>query len=92
MYSFNIKYLIICVHCRAQTEEYDYEKDEDDPRSDGEVDLNEKESECDNSINLDDEDNTLMNQIKSENLKDDIVEKSNRSEKDYSGIIIDVTE
>lgn len=77
---------------RAQAEECDYEKDEDDPISDGEADVNEKQSECGNSIDLEDGDNTSINQMDSENSIDDTVEKLNRSEKDYSGIIIDVVE
>lgn len=55
--------------------------------------MNEKQSECDTSVNLEDADITSVNdQMDSENSIDESVEKLNRSEKDYSGIIIDIVE
>lgn len=75
---------------RAQTEEYDYEKDEDDPMSEEEAEMNEKQSECDNSTNIESQPiknkhNTSDSEINIEDVNEDFV-----NNKDYSQIVIDV--
>ncbi|VVC30096.1 RNA polymerase, alpha subunit,RNA polymerase, N-terminal,RNA polymerase Rpb1, domain 4,RNA polymerase [Cinara cedri] len=80
---------------KAQTEEYDYEKDEDDPQSDGEIEINEKQSECNNSVILesqtkDIDDESIMdpsnNNINQTDLNEEVIKK------DYSGIVVQVIE
>lgn len=76
---------------RAQTEEYDYEKDEDDPVSDEEAEISEKQSECDNLTSIENQHfkskhNTSDSEINIEDENsEDFVNK-----KDYSQIVIDV--
>lgn len=76
---------------RAQTEEYDYEKDEDDPMSDEEVEINEKQSECDDLTNVESQPikikhNTSDSEI---NIEDDNIDDFVNN-KDYSQIVIDI--
>lgn len=82
---------------RAQAEEYDYEKDEDDPISDEEAEMNEKQSECDNSINLEDqpnlkEDNISINEMNMNNKINKSLMNLNKYEKDFAEIMVDVVE
>lgn len=66
---------------RAQTEEYDYEKDEDDPKSDGEAEIIEKQSECNSSFDQED---------KHINGEDGEINIQDNSERDYNEIIVEV--
>jgi len=82
---------------RAQTNEYDYENDEDDPGSGRETEDNDNYSECNNSINVENlldkyEDNKSVNEMTISDKTDIALMKINNDEKNYSEIMVDVTE
>lgn len=82
---------------RNQTEEFDYEKDEDDPESDGEAEIDEKQSEYNNSVNLEDhvikdEDNISTAEIIESDLIDNMDENLKNSDNEYSEILVNILE
>lgn len=83
---------------RAQTEEYDYEKDEEDPQSDGEVEIIEQKSESNNSINLEEQTKDIDDEMimdtsinNNTNKTNEVLEYIKSDGNDYSGIVINVT-
>lgn len=82
---------------RAQTEECDYEKNEDDPESDGDTEINEQQSEYDDSIIQEnqlseDQDNKSASEVNMNGENDDELGNFITSDKDYSEVMVVVIE